>query len=76
MIKKIRPSFYIKGNEYRKFKEDITGKINDEKKEVEKNGGKLIFTGGPTFSSSKIINNEFYYNNEQNLFLKKLKKKI
>ena len=61
-IKKIRPNFYVKGSDYKKSKEDITGKINLEKKEVKKIGGEIIFTTGPVFSSSKIINKEFFYN--------------
>ena len=69
-IKKIRPNFYVKGSDYKKSKEDITGKINLEKKEVKKIGGEIIFTTGPVFSSSKIINKEFFYNEEQNKFLK------
>ena len=74
-IKKIRPNFYVKGSDYKKSKEDITGKINLEKKEVKKIGGEIIFTTGPVFSSSKIINKEFFYNEEQNKFFKKLKSK-
>lgn len=75
VIKKIKPNFYVKGNDYKKSKDDITGKINLEKKEVKKHGGEVIFTTGPVFSSSKIINKEFFYNDEQNDFLKKLKSK-
>ncbi len=75
IIKKIKPHFYVKGAEYKNLKDDMTGKIYLEKKEVEKYGGKIQFTYGPTFSSSSIINREFFYNKEQNLFLKKLKAK-
>ena len=74
IIKKIRPDFYIKGNDYKNFKDDLTGKIVFEKKEVLKYGGQVIFTTGQTFSSSKIINSEFFYNQDQNNFLKNLKK--
>ena len=74
-IKQIKPNYYVKGSDYKNFNDDITGKIDKEKNEVEKNGGKLIFTSGPTFSSSKIINTEFFFNKEQNIFLKKIKKK-
>jgi rfaE bifunctional protein kinase chain/domain/rfaE bifunctional protein nucleotidyltransferase chain/domain len=75
IIKKIKPDYYIKGSDYKNSKKDLTGKIHLEKKEVQKHGGKIIFTTGPIFSSSKIINNEFFYNHQQNQFLSKLKKK-
>ena len=75
VIKKIKPNFYVKGSDYKNSKNDITGKINLEKKEVKKIGGKIIFTTGPIFSSSKIINKEFFYNDEQNNFFAKLKSK-
>lgn len=75
VIKKIKPNFYVKGSDYKNSKDDLTGKIDLEKKEVKKIGGEIIFTTGPTFSSSKIINKEFFYNEEQNNFLKKLKSK-
>ena len=42
IIKKIRPDFYIKGNDYKNFKDDLTGKIVFEKKEVLKYGGQVI----------------------------------
>ena len=57
----IKPDFYIKGQDYKISKNDKTGKINQEKKVVEKNGGKVIFTNEETFSSSNIINNNFSY---------------
>ena len=75
VIKKLKPNIYVKGNDYKNSEDDITGKIFDEKKEVKKYGGQILFTSGPVFSSSKIINKEFFYNKEQNDFIKKLKKK-
>ncbi len=75
VIKKIKPHFYVKGSDYKNSNKDITGKINQEKDEVKKYGGKVLFTGGPVFSSSKIINREFFYNQEQNIFIRKLKSK-
>lgn len=71
VIKKIKPHFYVKGSDYKRSKDDITKKIDLEKNEVKKHGGKILFTQGQTFSSSKIINNEFFYNQEQREFLKK-----
>ena len=75
VINKIKPNFYYKGSDYKKLNLDITGKIELEKKAVIKNGGKIIFTTGQVFSSSKIINKEFFFNEEQIGFLTKLKKK-
>ncbi|PDH19064.1 MAG: transposase [Pelagibacterales bacterium MED-G41] len=75
VIKKIKPHFYVKGSDYKNSNDDITGKIDLEKKEVQKNGGKIVYTTGQVFSSSKIINKEFFYNDEQINFIKKLKKK-
>ena len=57
LIKNIKPNFYIKGNDYKKLKKDFTGNILKEKKEVENNGGSIIFTNEIEFSSSEIINN-------------------
>ena len=57
VIKKVKPNFYCKGNDYKNLKNDITGKIFYEKKLAEKYGGKLVFTNEETFSSSNIVNN-------------------
>ena len=55
-IKLIKPDFYVKGPDYRELNDDITGKIELEKKTVEKFGGKLVFTDGFTSSSTSLIN--------------------
>ena len=75
VIKRLKPDFYFKGSDYKIQKDDLTGKIELEKKEVKKNGGKIVFTSGISFSSSKIINKEFFFSKEQSVFLYKLKKK-
>ena len=36
---------------------------------------RIVFTHGKVFSSSKIINKEFFYNEEQNKFLNNIKQK-
>lgn len=56
-IRIVKPDFYVKGPDYRNLEEDITGKINLEKAEVESNGGSLVFTEGFTSSSTMLINN-------------------
>ncbi len=57
IIKTIKPSFYIKGNDYKNLKKDFTGNILKEKRAVESNNGSIIFTNEIEFSSSSIINN-------------------
>ena len=72
VIKKIKPNFYVKGNDYKDLSKDITKNIFREKSAVEKNNGKLIFTDDIQFSSSNIINS--FYKPENILSeLKKLK---
>lgn len=56
IIKCVEPDIYVKGEEYAKAEEDITGKIIEEKALVEKHGGILRFTTGEVFSSTKLIN--------------------
>ncbi|MBI3589591.1 MAG: adenylyltransferase/cytidyltransferase family protein [Candidatus Liptonbacteria bacterium] len=53
----VRPSFYIKGNEYGKKRAISSGGINKETEAVKKVGGKIEFTDDITFSSTKLINN-------------------
>lgn len=59
VINKLKPNFYLKGNDYSKLSSDLTKKIYIEKKSVIKNGGKLIFSKDIVFSSSNIINTYF-----------------
>lgn len=56
IIVSVKPDFYVKGEEYVNEEEDITGKIAEERALVEKHGGKLQFTTGNVFSSTKLIN--------------------
>lgn len=55
-IEKIRPDFYVKGQDYKDPDEDFTGGILEEKNAVESVGGALVFTEEIQFSSSKLIN--------------------
>ena len=59
VISKLKPNFYVKGQDYKNLKSDITKNIFKEKKAVEKNNGQLIFTDEIQFSSSNIINSFF-----------------
>lgn len=56
IIEAVRPDIYVKGEEYEKAEKDITGKISEERALVEKYGGRLAFTSGDVFSSTKLIN--------------------
>ena len=55
-IKELRPDIYVKGDDYKDPKDDITGKIVDENEIVESVGGRIYFTKDITFSSSSLIN--------------------
>lgn len=56
IIESVEPDIYVKGREYEKAADDITGKIIEEKALVEKHGGRVAFTSGQVFSSTKLIN--------------------
>ena len=56
IIEAVKPDLYVKGEEYSDPDKDITGKIAEEKLLIEKYGGKLAFTYGEVFSSTKLIN--------------------
>jgi len=58
-IEKIRPAFYVKGIEYADHKADVTGKISQEAKAVQENGGQIYYTDDIVFSSSSLINRYF-----------------
>src|SRR5262245_52247146 len=55
-IECIRPSIYVKGQDYLNPQGDITGKISLEREAVEAHGGKIRFTDEVTFSSTELIN--------------------
>lgn len=56
IVEVVEPDIYVKGEEYKKTKNDITGKIAEEQELVEKHGGQLRFTSGQVFSSTRLIN--------------------
>lgn len=56
IVESVEPDIYVKGEEYAKEGEDLTGKITSERKFVEQHGGKIKYTGGQVFSSTKMIN--------------------
>lgn len=56
IVECVEPDLYVKGEEYTRAEDDITGKITEEKALVVKHGGTVAFTGGQVFSSTKLIN--------------------
>lgn len=56
IIEAVEPDIYVKGQEYSYEDDDITGKISEERKLVERHGGRIAYTGGQVFSSTKLIN--------------------
>ena len=74
VIAKIQPNFYIKGSDYKRDNEDVTGNIARERAEVEQHGGRLAFTDDIVFSSSQLINQSIDLNDEETRdFLLRLK---
>lgn len=57
VVEVVEPDIYVKGEEYKSAKDDITGKISEEQELVERHGGKIQFTAGQVFSSTRLINN-------------------
>ncbi len=75
-IKLIKPKIYCKGIDYKNSKDDITGEITNEQKELKRIGGKIFFTEEQTFSSSRLINSETdFYSDKHKKNLRNIKKK-
>ncbi len=55
----VKPDIYVKGSDYRKTEDDVTGKIISEQQTVEAYGGRLVYTDDITFSSSNLLNKHF-----------------
>ena len=76
IIRDIKPDFYCKGPDYKSHQHDVSGEIKNEVSAIKKIGGKTIYTKGVTFSSSRLLNKHTeIYNDQQKLFLNKIKKK-
>lgn len=56
IVESVEPDFYVKGEEYSRESEDITGKMSEERALVERHGGKVKYTTGQVYSSTKLIN--------------------
>lgn len=59
IIKKIKPNIFVKGEEYKDHKSDITHKISQEAEAIKSVGGKIYYTNDIVFSSSHLINRFF-----------------
>ena len=55
----LQPDIYVKGSEYEEAENDITRNIEREIAKVRSYGGEVRFTGGPVFSSTRLLNHEF-----------------
>ena len=55
-IEAVRPSRYVKGQDYKNPEGDVTGKIVAEREAAEAHGGELVFTDEIVHSSSELIN--------------------
>ncbi|MCP5468961.1 MAG: adenylyltransferase/cytidyltransferase family protein [Chlamydiales bacterium] len=59
IIKRVKPDLYVKGSEYQKHEDDVTGKISEEVAAVESVGGEVHYTHDIVFSSSSLLNQHF-----------------
>ena len=76
LIKKIKPNIYCKGPDYIDKEKDLTKNISKEIKAVKSVMGKIVFTSGKTYSSSKLLNQNFSQLSENTkTFIKEIKKK-
>jgi rfaE bifunctional protein nucleotidyltransferase chain/domain len=58
-IRFLRPSIYVKGEEYREAAKDRTGAILQEEEAIQSVGGRMEFAGDIVFSSSSLLNRYF-----------------
>ena len=58
-IHRLRPDVYVKGREYARPEQDVTGKITEEEEAIRSVGGRVHFTDDITFSSSQLLNDYF-----------------
>lgn len=56
IVESVEPDLYVKGSEYADEDADLTGKIREERELVERHGGRVGYTGGQVFSSTKLLN--------------------
>lgn len=64
LIRKLKPTIYTKGIEYKDHDKDISGKIALEVRAVEEFGGRVHYTDDIVFSSTELLNTHFGQVNE------------
>lgn len=63
-IRLVKPTFYVKGQDYKDREKDLTKNIYLEEEAVQSVGGSILFTEEIVFSSSSLINSHFSPFNE------------
>jgi len=75
-IKMLKPTYYVKGQDYKDKEKDLTKGIYAEEAAVKSVGGELMFTEEIMFSSSKLLNAHFsQHGSKTKEFLDHFKKK-
>lgn len=75
-ILKLKPDYYVKGADYKDFKNDLTGAIQKEAEAVKAVGGKYRYVEEEMFSSTELLNAHFgVYAEEAETFLKNFRAK-
>ena len=74
VIQELKPNTYCKGQDYKFHQNDTSGEIRNEINALKKIGGKIIYTQGISFSSSKLINLNEVNSDSHKLLIKKIKK--
>jgi rfaE bifunctional protein nucleotidyltransferase chain/domain len=76
-IKILKPTFYVKGQDYKDREKDLTANIYLEEDAVKSVGGEIYFTEEMMFSSSSLINAHFSpFNEKVQDYINDLKKKF
>jgi len=74
VLRFVKPDVYVKGQDYAKEQDDITGGIRRERELVESHGGRVVYTDDITFSSSSLINRHLHvYDSEVAAYLAELR---
>lgn len=75
-ITAIKPTLYVKGQDYKDRKKGAPGKLSLEEQAVSDHGGKLVFTDDIQFSSSSLLNKYFpQFTPDVNGYLEEFRKK-
>jgi len=74
-IKKLKTDVYVKGSDYANRDDDLTGQICKEEEAIKSIGGRIHFTDEITFSSTKLLNQQFdVYPEQAQKFLEKFRR--